>query len=502
MRYWSDFEDLVAGVAETDEAQPLADPVGAVLDVLIAGFRARPGFLALWYGGLRTEQVRDATRPTRTAIARSIERILAVHWPRRRPRDSARRWPRWSCSPATDCCARRSGATARGDATVLAESKVMLRRLHRGAPRLRRRRLWALVVAMARSRRRGQRPRPPPRPRQRPVFALIPTPGYPALPHVVGDAGLRGHLRQPARRQPDPSRVFEYTADGTLLRTFTVQGQDLRETHGVQVAANDAAGPAAPARQDERPDHPPGPPDRRADAVRAGARPADVRRRRPPAHRARRRSSTWPPMPDYAAWGTDGEPVRHRLPAGGDLAHPTRRRPRRRVAGRPAARRRPVRHRLHRRWSPDHRTLLFDQASNGGLGTLAPTTGKLYTVPIQADGDPGPLTQLWESGPADAPDGCAVARLGPHLPRARRASRTRSSSSTRPGARSRGSASRYTGANDGPVAVRLAVGRRVPRDPADHRQPVVLRGQHRPTRRLLALETGEAGAPVFVPCSQ
>jgi hypothetical protein len=36
-----------------------------------------------------------------------------------------------------------------------------------------------------------------------------------------------------------------------------------------------------------------------------------------------------------------------------------------------------------------------------GVGTLTPTTGKLYTVPIQADGDPGPLTQLWESGPAD-----------------------------------------------------------------------------------------------------
>jgi AcrR family transcriptional regulator len=79
--YWSDFEDLVAAVAETDERDPLDDPAGAVLEALAAGFRAHPGFLALWYGGLRTEQVRDATRPARSAIGRSVARILAVHWP-------------------------------------------------------------------------------------------------------------------------------------------------------------------------------------------------------------------------------------------------------------------------------------------------------------------------------------------------------------------------------------------------------------------------------------
>jgi AcrR family transcriptional regulator len=81
LRYWSDFEDLVAAAAEVDELDPLADPGSVVLDALAAGFRARPGFLALWYGGLRTEQVRDVTRPVRFAIARSIERILQVHWP-------------------------------------------------------------------------------------------------------------------------------------------------------------------------------------------------------------------------------------------------------------------------------------------------------------------------------------------------------------------------------------------------------------------------------------
>jgi AcrR family transcriptional regulator len=85
IRYWSDFADLVAGVAEADALEPVADPAAAVLGVLAAGFRARPGFLALWYGGLRTEQVRDRTRDARQAIATSIEQILAVHWPAARP---------------------------------------------------------------------------------------------------------------------------------------------------------------------------------------------------------------------------------------------------------------------------------------------------------------------------------------------------------------------------------------------------------------------------------
>ena len=41
LSYWSDFEDLVAGVAEADErARQLADPGGRVLDTLAAGFRA------------------------------------------------------------------------------------------------------------------------------------------------------------------------------------------------------------------------------------------------------------------------------------------------------------------------------------------------------------------------------------------------------------------------------------------------------------------------------
>jgi AcrR family transcriptional regulator len=126
VRYWSDFEDLVAGVAEADEAQPHDDPVGDVLDVLVAGFRARPGFLGLWFGGLRTEQVRDATRPTRTAIARSIERILQRHWPDAAP-DTRARVSEMAVLAGDGLLREAFRRDQSGDPAVLTESKHMLK---------------------------------------------------------------------------------------------------------------------------------------------------------------------------------------------------------------------------------------------------------------------------------------------------------------------------------------------------------------------------------------
>jgi AcrR family transcriptional regulator len=125
VRYWSDFEDLVAGVAEADEADPLGDPIAAVVDVLVAGFRARPGFLGLWFGGLRTERVRDATRPTRTAIAGSIERVLERHWPDS-PRPTRARVAEMAVLAGDGLLREAFRRDRQGDAAVLAESKAML----------------------------------------------------------------------------------------------------------------------------------------------------------------------------------------------------------------------------------------------------------------------------------------------------------------------------------------------------------------------------------------
>lgn len=125
IRYWRDFDDLVAGVADADERDALADPAGSVLETLAAGFRAAPGFLALWYGGLRDERVRDATRPARAAIASSIERILAMHWPRSTAEDRAT--AARMVVLAGDGLLREAFRLDRdGDSRLLAEGRLML----------------------------------------------------------------------------------------------------------------------------------------------------------------------------------------------------------------------------------------------------------------------------------------------------------------------------------------------------------------------------------------
>jgi AcrR family transcriptional regulator len=125
IRYWRDFDDVVAGIAAADQREPLVDSTGVVLDALAAGFRARPGFLALWYGGLRTERIRDATRPVRTSIAASIERVLAVHWPDAPEPDRAA--AARMVVLAGDGLLREAFRLDRdGDARLLAEGKLML----------------------------------------------------------------------------------------------------------------------------------------------------------------------------------------------------------------------------------------------------------------------------------------------------------------------------------------------------------------------------------------
>jgi AcrR family transcriptional regulator len=124
-RYWSEFADLVAAAADADQRLPLEDPAGAVLDALAAGFRARPGFLALWYGGLRSERIRDVTRPTRNAIAGSVRRILAVHWPEAPARDRAAA-ARMVVLAGDGLLREAFRRSPRGDSQLLAESRLML----------------------------------------------------------------------------------------------------------------------------------------------------------------------------------------------------------------------------------------------------------------------------------------------------------------------------------------------------------------------------------------
>ena len=241
------------------------------------------------------------------------------------------------------------------------------------------------------------------------VLALVPSPGFPALPLTVGGHIYEGTYDDPAG-SPSPSRVLEYTSGGELLRSWTVQGQDVSKPHGIQAATYDSRGRLILLDQTSgrvlRLDPATGSQtlySRVPDLPNCSSAPAGAPCSQTILDQA--------PMPDYAAWGPDGslyltdyqQAVIWRIPPGGGTA---------------------------RIWlssrvldggpfgtacillMPDHRTLLFDQSSNGGLGGANPTTGKVFEVPIEPGGGPGALRQVWESAPADAPDGCMLARSG------------------------------------------------------------------------------------------
>lgn len=81
LAYWTKFADDIEMVVETEATNPAAEPVELILGALADGYRSSPGFLALWYGGLRSEGVRNATRPIRNRVAGSIDRMLRRRYP-------------------------------------------------------------------------------------------------------------------------------------------------------------------------------------------------------------------------------------------------------------------------------------------------------------------------------------------------------------------------------------------------------------------------------------
>ena len=229
------------------------------------------------------------------------------------------------------------------------------------------------------------------------VLALVPPPGFPARAYVHPNGRIYEGTYDNPQGDHVPSRVLEYSGDGTLVRSWTVRGQDLSTAHGVQVTTSDALGrlvllDKAPARALLL--------DRRTGTQDTYATFADLPDRLGQS-----------PMPDYGAWGPDGslyvtdyqQAVIWRVPPGGGAAQVWLADPR--LDGGPFGT-------AGIALAPDGRTLLVAQGSEAGLAAGNPATGRLFTVPIQPDGKPGPLRQLWESGLADAPDGFAIARSG------------------------------------------------------------------------------------------
>jgi hypothetical protein len=239
------------------------------------------------------------------------------------------------------------------------------------------------------------------------VFARIPAPGYPASTLVAADGtvyvGTFKSFTDPT--YAGPAKVFAYNPQGVLERTYTITGETPNTPEGVQVAATD----------------------RQRNLYLLDQAPARVVKLNP----VTGAETTWAtfatvpactgapngectegpggnaPEPDFAAWGPDGsmyvtdynQSLIWRIPPGGGKATVwlTSSTLNGIVVG-PAG----------IELMSDRHTLRLD--TGGGGGELA--AGKLYKLPIEPNGQPGPLTQLWQSAPGAAPDGFAIARSG------------------------------------------------------------------------------------------
>ena len=222
------------------------------------------------------------------------------------------------------------------------------------------------------------------------VLALVPKPGYPAHAYVHPN----GHIYAGTYTNPSgdtvPSRVFEYTGDGTLQRSWTVQGQDLSQPHGVQAATSDARGRIVLL--DKSP-------------------PRIVLLDRGTGAQIPYASFSPPAIPNYAAWGPDGslyvtdygQPIVWRVPPGGGAPEPWLQDPR--LEGGDFGT-------TGLELAPDRASLLVAQQSEAGGAAGNPSTGRLFRVPIGAGGKAGTMTELWESRPLDGPDGFGIARSG------------------------------------------------------------------------------------------
>ena len=222
------------------------------------------------------------------------------------------------------------------------------------------------------------------------VLALVPKPGYPAHAYVHPNGRIYAGTYTNPSGDTVPSRVFEYTGDGALLRSWTVQGQDLTQAHGVQAATSDVRGRIVLL--DKSP-------------------PRVVLLDRGTGGQLPYASFAPPAIPNYAAWGPDGslyvtdygQPILWRVPPGGGKPEPWLQDAR--LEGGDFGT-------TGLELAPDRASLLVAQQSEAGGAAGNPSTGRLFRVPIAAGGKAGEMTEVWESQPVDGPDGFGIAKSG------------------------------------------------------------------------------------------
>jgi sugar lactone lactonase YvrE len=219
------------------------------------------------------------------------------------------------------------------------------------------------------------------------VFAPVPEPGYPAYVFVHRNGRVyAGSYDDPAGGGV-PSKVFEWSADGQLRRSWTVPGQDLSGEHGVQVANQTRQGRLVVL-----------------ETSTSTVRTLNVRSGR------WRTIATLPgATPNYATWGPGGALYVSDYAQG--VIWKVSRKRKARVWFRSTA--------LDGVGGFGTAGLVFRKATRDLLITQqtspdTPTKGHLYRLPIRRGGRPGALETMWTSQSGDLPDGFGIGRSG-HL---------------------------------------------------------------------------------------
>jgi AcrR family transcriptional regulator len=75
-RYMAEFELLMDELVERAIAERWDDIPGALIDAYAGRYRAEPGYRALWFGRHLGEELREADRRNKQALARGVRRIL------------------------------------------------------------------------------------------------------------------------------------------------------------------------------------------------------------------------------------------------------------------------------------------------------------------------------------------------------------------------------------------------------------------------------------------
>ena len=245
------------------------------------------------------------------------------------------------------------------------------------------------------------------------LFAPVPMPGAPE-PVVIAPDGTvyTATLNAESGDTKAPSKVFAFTADGKLKRTYDIAGQDLAAEHGLTGMAMDADGllyigslaPPAVYRLDPK----------------TGQQTTYATLRDVPicsdtvTSDCSKASQDMKPWPDYIALAPDGslyqtdslQALIWKVPPGGGKGQIWLTDDRlQSLLGPPAFG--PSAMKL----GPDNRTLFFTTIE-GPTGDGDPSAGRIWKLPIHPDGTPGPLQQFYVAQSADAPGGMGFAKSG------------------------------------------------------------------------------------------